>query len=75
MKYFYLVGTAAVWQYPNLDEVANVINDLGGELICFDSATMSPTQLLEMVDGWHDFQEIEESEYDTINNQLQYEIQ
>lgn len=71
MKYFYIVGTQAVWEYPKLSKVVSKIDEHDGELICFDSDTMTPTQLLEMVDGWHDFLEIEESEYDEINNLIQ----
>lgn len=60
--YFYLVGTQAVAKYPNIQE----IEPFDGDVICFDTETMTPTDLLEMTNGWFDFIEISEQEYNEI---------
>lgn len=70
MIYYFIVGTQAVWEYPNPHKIADVINDLDGDIICFNTETMTPPQLLDMVDGWHDHLEIGESLYNEINNLL-----
>lgn len=70
MIYYFIVGSQAVWEYPNAQDVANVINDLDGDIICFDTETMTPPQLLDLVNGWNDYQEIGESLYNEINNLL-----
>ncbi len=70
MKYFFIVGSQAVWAYPNAQKVADVINDLDGDIIYFDTETMIPPQLLDLVDGWNDYQEIGASLYNEINNLL-----
>jgi hypothetical protein len=66
MKYFFLVGSQAVSDYPDLD----FIDYMGGDVIMFDTETMTPPQLMEMADGWHDFLVITEDEYTRIYNLL-----
>lgn len=66
MKYFFLVGSRAVSDYPNLDN----IGPFDGDVIMFDTETMTPPQLMEMTDGWHDYLQITEEEYTWILNLL-----
>jgi len=70
MIYYFIVGEQAVWGYPDAQKVADAINNYDGDLICFDTETMTPPQLLEMFDGWHDHIDIGESLYDEISNLL-----
>ena len=70
MRYYFIVGSQAVWEYPNPHKIADVINNCDGDIICFNTETMTPPQLLDMVDGWHDHLEIGESLYNEINNLL-----
>lgn len=60
--YYYLVGTEAVSTYPDIHK----LDPMDGDVICFDTEKMTPTQLLEMIDGWMDFIEITEEEYNEI---------
>jgi hypothetical protein len=66
MTYYFLVGQQAVGHYPNIQN----IEPFDGDVICFDTETMTPPQLMQMADGWIDFVEINEEEYQTIYNQL-----
>jgi hypothetical protein len=66
MKYYFLVGSEAVGHYPNIQN----IEPFDGDVICFDTETMTPPMLMEMADGWHDYIVIDEVEYETIYNQL-----
>jgi hypothetical protein len=70
MKYYFVVGSRAVWECPNAQDVANAINEYEGDIVCFDAETMTPPQLLDLVDGWHDHREIEMSLYNEINKLL-----
>lgn len=66
MKYFFLLGEQAVSDYPDLDN----IQVIDGDVIMFDTETMTPPQLMEMVDGWYDYLQITEEEYTRIYNLL-----
>jgi hypothetical protein len=59
MKHFFLVGSEAVASYPDLDEMYF----MDGDVFCFDTETMTPNDLLDMADGWHDHLEITEEEF------------
>lgn len=67
MTYYFLVGSQAVSTYPDIE---NITDPMDGDVICFDTETMTPPMLMEMADGWHDYVVISESEYQTILNQL-----
>jgi hypothetical protein len=67
MTYYFLVGSQAVSTYP---DIANIVDSWDGDVIRFDTETMNPPMLMQMVDGWNDYVEITEAEYETIYNQL-----
>jgi hypothetical protein len=59
MKYFFLVGSTAVFNYPDLDDM----DSMDGDVFCYDTETMTPPDLLDMADGWHDHLQITEEEF------------
>jgi hypothetical protein len=62
MKYFFLIGTQAVGHYPDIQK----IEPFDGDVIMFDTDTMTPPELLDMAYGWYDHVAITEEEYDQI---------
>jgi hypothetical protein len=70
MKYYFLVGQQAVGYYPDIER----ISPFDGDVICFDTETMTPPMLMQMADGWIDFVEIDGEEYETIFKKLYPDI-
>ena len=67
MKYFFLVGSTAVFKYPDLDDM----DYSDGDVFCYDTETMTPNDLLDMADGWHDHHQITEEEFVRISKILE----
>lgn len=66
MKYYFLVGDQAVSDYPNIDH----IDSQDGDVIMYDTETMTPPELMEMASGWGDILQITEEEYRRIYNTI-----
>jgi len=85
MKYYYLFGSAICDLFSELDQdtrptklltkkdknlIKEVAEKSGYDLFCFDAESSSPTDLLARYDGWNDYMDISEVDYNLLTKIL-----
>lgn len=72
-KTFFLFGTEVCDVHSisgDASIIAYLINKNEGDIISFDSSTEHPNILLSKYDGWNEWVEISEQEYNLISSKL-----